>query len=58
MNTSQQQSVDAQVQNHVNELLKLGWRFKGRGLYPTWGRGDQIHDRFSSKNQTTTKDQD
>ena len=57
-NTSQQKSVDEQVQTHVDELLKLGWRFKGRGLYPSWGRGDRIHEHFCSKDQTTTKDQD
>jgi hypothetical protein len=54
--TPQQQPVDAEVQKHVDELLKLGWQFKGRGLYPTWGRGEHIHHRFSSKTQTTTND--
>lgn len=48
-NTSQHQHVDAEVQRHVDELLKLGWQFRGRGLYPSWGRGDHIHDRFSHK---------
>jgi hypothetical protein len=48
-NTSQQHSVDAQVQKHVDELLKLGWQFRGRGLYPTWGRGECIHACFRPK---------
>jgi len=46
-NTSQHQPVDAVVQHHVDELLKLGWQFRGRGLFPSWGRGDLIHARFS-----------
>ena len=55
-NTSQRQPVDAQVQHHVDELLKLGWQFRGRGLFPSWGRGDRIHDRFSLKTKAPLND--
>jgi len=47
--TSQHQSVDAQVQHHIDELLKLGWKFRGRGLYPSWGSGDGIHACYRPK---------
>ena len=55
-NTSRHQPADAQVQHHVDELLKLGWQFRGRGLFPTWGRGDRIHERFKRNTQTSIDD--
>ena len=55
-NASQRHLADEQVQHHVSELMRLGWVFKGRGLYPSWGRGESIHQRYSTKHQATTND--
>jgi hypothetical protein len=26
-----------QIEEHVQALLALGWRWRGNGLYPSWG---------------------
>ena len=54
--TAQHHPADVQIQHHVSELLKLGWQFRGRGLYPTWGKGERIHDHSSCKTKSPLND--
>ena len=42
-------STEAQIQTHVEALIKAGWSWNGRGLYPSWGRGESIHTLYCPK---------
>ena len=46
--------TEAEIEAHVSALIEAGWSWNGRGLFPSWGKGESISALCRSKSKPAT----